>query len=369
MAKLNLEKLYTKQISLTEWFEDIKHNQTQALRLEDNDKRERLAQLNNLIGLPFDKSVQFPAIDLAEKTLKFRQYFAAHKNEFCALRLIPNNITQPKLRMRGITIKKAMEWFAEQKINPAEYKADFVPHGNRQKYSTIFVVNKYGIFGEIIKGGHYQLTQGFYDQGEPITFSFNFRDFVTADNKPATKKYLNNIVRKIQIRSKKKQSMLKKQLKAKFYNNYLTGYFETVDTREFGLWFIDYNRILGEMYRDYNLVTDKPVGAVKSLSGQVAAHGKVKGRVKIIKSESILNATIEENEILVSDMTTPDFLPLMQKSLGIITDLGGILSHAAIISREIKKPCITGVKIATQILKDGDMVEIDTSRSEIIIID
>ena len=58
-------------------------------------------------------------------------------------------------------------------------------------------------------------------------------------------------------------------------------------------------------------------------------------------------------------MTTPEFVPLMQKAAAIITDQGGILSHAAIVSRELGKPCITGTENATSLLKDGDMVEVD----------
>jgi pyruvate, water dikinase len=52
----------------------------------------------------------------------------------------------------------------------------------------------------------------------------------------------------------------------------------------------------------------------------------------------------------------------MKKASAIITDEGGITSHAAIVSREMKKPCVIGTKIATKILKDGDLVEVDADR-------
>lgn len=58
-------------------------------------------------------------------------------------------------------------------------------------------------------------------------------------------------------------------------------------------------------------------------------------------------------------MTNPDYVPAMRKASAFITDEGGILCHAAIVSREMKKPCIVGTKFATQILKDGDLVEVD----------
>lgn len=66
-----------------------------------------------------------------------------------------------------------------------------------------------------------------------------------------------------------------------------------------------------------------------------------------------------QGDILVTGMTRPEYIHLAKKSAGIITDAGGILSHAAITARELKIPCIIGTKNATQILKDGDLVEVD----------
>lgn len=61
-------------------------------------------------------------------------------------------------------------------------------------------------------------------------------------------------------------------------------------------------------------------------------------------------------------MTRPEFLPIARKSLAIITDEGGLTSHAAIVYRELGIPCIIGTKIATKILKDGDQVEVDANK-------
>ena len=60
-------------------------------------------------------------------------------------------------------------------------------------------------------------------------------------------------------------------------------------------------------------------------------------------------------------MTTPDMIMVMHKAAAFVTDEGGITCHAAIVSREMKKPCIVGTKIATKVLKDGDMVEVDAT--------
>jgi phosphoenolpyruvate synthase/pyruvate phosphate dikinase len=79
---------------------------------------------------------------------------------------------------------------------------------------------------------------------------------------------------------------------------------------------------------------------------------------------SIVGSRIGDRKTMLSfsPMTTPDFLSAMKKASAIITDEGGIICHASIIAREMKKPCIIGTKIATKILKDGDLVEVDANK-------
>jgi len=77
---------------------------------------------------------------------------------------------------------------------------------------------------------------------------------------------------------------------------------------------------------------------------------------------------LKQGDILVTTMTTPDFLFIMKKAAGFITDEGGITCHAAIVSRELKIPCIIGTKIATKVLKDGDLVEVDAKKGIVRII-
>jgi len=65
--------------------------------------------------------------------------------------------------------------------------------------------------------------------------------------------------------------------------------------------------------------------------------------------------------VLVIPMTRPEHVPYMKLASAIVTDDGGITCHAAIVSRELGKPCVIGTKIATQIFKDGDMVEVNAN--------
>ncbi len=112
---------------------------------------------------------------------------------------------------------------------------------------------------------------------------------------------------------------------------------------------------------------DARVEMVDTFNGQAAFKGKVSGRVRLVfKREDM--GKFKDGEIIVSPMTEPGYIPIMRKALGFITDEGGLLCHAAIVSREMRKPCVIGTKIATRILKDGDMVELDATNGVVRII-
>ena len=107
---------------------------------------------------------------------------------------------------------------------------------------------------------------------------------------------------------------------------------------------------------------------VKELRGQIAMKGLVKGMVRVLRNKSQI-PELQRGEILVTAMTTPDYLPAMHQAAAFITDEGGITCHAAIVARELKKPCIIGTKIATQVLKDGMLVEIDADNGIVRIVE
>lgn len=100
------------------------------------------------------------------------------------------------------------------------------------------------------------------------------------------------------------------------------------------------------------------------LSGLSASPGIGWGSVVIIKSKKEIGR-VKNNDVLVTSMTTPDFVPAMKKVSAIVTDKGGLTSHAAIVSRELGVPCVVGTESATKILKAGDFVTVDGSNGKI----
>jgi phosphohistidine swiveling domain-containing protein len=94
------------------------------------------------------------------------------------------------------------------------------------------------------------------------------------------------------------------------------------------------------------------------IKGVAAQPGRAVGKARIIRMKSDLGK-MRDGEVLVSPMTTPDVFPVMRKACAIVTDEGGMLCHAAIISRELGIPCVIGTKVASEVFKDGDLVEVD----------
>jgi len=100
------------------------------------------------------------------------------------------------------------------------------------------------------------------------------------------------------------------------------------------------------------------------IKGAIAYTGIVQGTVKMILSQKDI-AKMQPGDILVARMTTPEIVPAARLAAAIVTDEGGITCHAAIISRELKIPCIVGTKFATKILKDNDIIIVDASKGVI----
>lgn len=102
------------------------------------------------------------------------------------------------------------------------------------------------------------------------------------------------------------------------------------------------------------------------LKGQIANPGVTTGIASVILDMNNLSK-FQKGSILIIPMTSPECTPIMKKSLGIITERGGILCHAAIVSRELKKPCIVGVEGIINKVKDGDKVTLDAYTGKVII--
>ena len=106
---------------------------------------------------------------------------------------------------------------------------------------------------------------------------------------------------------------------------------------------------------------------LKEIKGSIAHKGVVRGNVRLVFERKDIKK-VNDGDILVTPMTTPNLIDAMNKAIAFVTDEGGITCHAAIVAREMAKPCIIGTKIATKVLKDGMKVEVDANEGVIKIL-
>ena len=114
------------------------------------------------------------------------------------------------------------------------------------------------------------------------------------------------------------------------------------------------NTEIFDQLRGIKEVVDKNLGHAEARDEKLEEVQKSINKIDLNK--------IKVGEILVANFTTPEYVPAMKKAAAIVTDDGGITSHAAIVARELKKPCVIGTKISTKVLRDGDLVEVDANK-------
>jgi phosphohistidine swiveling domain-containing protein len=128
----------------------------------------------------------------------------------------------------------------------------------------------------------------------------------------------------------------------------------------------DYQEYVGddaEYIRSHFLSSDR--GALK---GRSACPGKATGAVRIIVNANNFHK-MQDGDVLVAINTSPDFTTIMKRASAILTEEGGITSHASVVSREMNVPCIVGISGVTERLKDGDLVEVDADKGVVRKID
>ncbi|MHB8830989.1 MAG: winged helix-turn-helix domain-containing protein [Patescibacteria group bacterium] len=115
------------------------------------------------------------------------------------------------------------------------------------------------------------------------------------------------------------------------------------------------------------LIQKETISQVTEIHGQCGCQGVARGIVKIVDVVADMEK-VNPGDILVSISTQPDLVPAMKKASGFVTNQGGVTSHAAIVAREMNKPCVIGTKIATKVLKDGMEVEVDATKGVVRIL-
>lgn len=126
-------------------------------------------------------------------------------------------------------------------------------------------------------------------------------------------------------------------------------------------WAIEDGRIYLVQTRPITTLVEKPPATeagAELVHGLGASPGIASGPVRVLASPDD-GAALRPGEVLVTAMTSPDWVPVMRRAAAVVTDAGGMTSHAAIVSRELGIPCVVGTRTATRTLRSGDVVTVD----------
>ena len=121
---------------------------------------------------------------------------------------------------------------------------------------------------------------------------------------------------------------------------------------------VDTPQAITKALQQFVLPDKKADISAKQVKGTVAYAGTVSGPARILKDINEVKK-VHRGDIIICPMTWPSLIVALEKATAFVTDEGGILCHAAILARELKKTCITGTKNATAVFIDGDMIEVD----------
>jgi excisionase family DNA binding protein len=344
-----------KTTSLQKWNKIIKEKFKRSLRIEESKDRELVYSRLHGLGLPHERCLvfqlgRFPSrydFEVAVGRLGFPYWISA--------------VPDPKLghldrlsKLRIYDIK--VGWlFINHLPEKENYKIIVSQYPDNPEFKGTALVSRSGLgIAEFITGDrHYILSRGF-TLTDPMIFDQELIRRFSKTIPPAKQKKLYGLLRGIY--------------------GHLELQYGIIDHKK-SITFLDYNDEdayieIEEIWADLVAYFRQKKRKLKRfLYGLPASPGKAVGRCVVVHHESAaMFEKVERGDIIISDTTTPEMTSLMRKVSAIVTDLGGITCHAAIVCRELKIPAVVGVGQATDRLRTGDKIRVDADKGEIEIL-
>ncbi len=359
------QEYFNKHLSLSQWALETNIFIKDDLIKEDATKRQRLDVLNRTLGLPTVKVHSFNYEDITQISAAFSSFLDASNVQLNALRVNPRKDGLPVQRNRKLTVAELVRWVSSLNLEFEEYEYNFELHIDPEM-SGIFTVSHDRIAGEAACGGILQLNKGIHDGAPAIRFEYDFTRWRYSAELPPVRNFLESAIRYLRVSDPGIRESLQNELGSSFAHEYLKGYFEVVTSASSGIVFNDYNRILQNNIDGLELFSADGYQAAVELTGQVGCTGLVIGKARVVTEQDIhTGIALTPDEILICAYTSPELVPLMTQAAAVVTDVGGILSHAAIVCRELKKPCVVGTRLATRRLRTGDHIEVDATNGRV----
>lgn len=353
------QQYFGEHLSLSQWAMQANVGAHEALIQEDGSKRTRLGFLNTAMGLPVVSNAVFTYADMLTPSETFASFRERAGSLPYALRANPKVDGLPVLRNRKLPVQDLVHWISSSGIDFDRYEFSFEQHIDPE-VAAILVVTDNRIVGEAIQGGILQLNKGLHAADGGVTFQYNFREWYFTRPSTTLQQFLERAIAYLHVKDTATRRLIEREMGLGFASEYLKGYFEVIFSESSGVVFIDYNRQLIRTADLLNVSSPPPsVSAEVVIVGQCGCIGFARGLARVVEEKDVANTGIGSDEILVCRFTSPDFLPLMTRAAAVVTDVGGVLSHAAIVCRELKKPCVIGTGVGTSRIRTGDDIEVD----------
>ncbi len=361
MSNEKKESYFNHHFSLSQWVQELPPEKRDRLIHEDADKRRRLSLLQREIGLPIVDALTLTGSEVIENSKRFAELLEIEGSIPYAVRATPKEKNDlPVLRNRGQKLTDLADWLLASGANLNDYNVNFERHIVSQR-AVIFVVTDDYIVGEAIEGGILTLNKGEHRPGESLEFRFDFENWEWSRPSGTLEDFVRSTVDAACPNKLSATSEITSLLDVSISHGYLVGYYEAIWSELSGVIFIDYNRELTMTVSNIgSLLSGKAADSDPSqVVGLGACEGQVQGIARVVLGENIAESDFKSGDILVCEFTSPAYLGLMNAASAVVTDVGGILSHAAILCRELGKPCVVGTGNATNVLATGDELLVD----------
>lgn len=348
MKGKNNQKGAIKPTSLQEWSKLTQKYFGKKLRVEDRKDRGAIYTLLEKMGVPHERFYSFASGDQIS-VHNFHEAVGDLGFPFW-ISLSPRIGVNDLNRLAKLRIENSQDgWNFLQGIpRLSDYKIVIMQYADEPEFKGSALVSKslYGFADFVIGDKHPQLAAGM-TLTDPMLFDTTR---ITRYSKIVDDDYQEELYNYI----------------SKFPGHYEFQY-GFLDGKKC-LSFFDYNDELAyedidDLYKDLLMyLNGDRLGRVEDvfLRGYPASLGKVRGVARIIRVSQVDKFnTLKSGEILVSDATVPEMTPIMKKAAAIVTDFGGVTSHAAIVCREMNIPCVVGTRSATEKISDGMKLEVD----------
>lgn len=350
--QINMEKF----TSIQKWGKVIETKFHKKIKVEVSKDRVAIYAKMHSLGLPHERSFafslgEFPTkadLEIAVGRLGTPFWISAIPDPAMA-----NLNRQTKLHMYEV----AEAWkFINNLPDKLHYKIFIAEYADNPEFKGTALVSPKGRgIAEFITGDrHYIMTRGF-SLTDPMLFD------------------QTGILHYSKTIPKKRQQHLYNLLRGIY--GHLEFQYGTLGNKK-SLTFFDYNDEAAYVEIDHiwedlmAYFTKNRKSTVKKIYGLPASPGQVSGRCVVVHHEQTdLDWNIKTGDILISDTTTPDMTTLLGKAAAVVTDLGGVTCHAAIICRELKIPAIVGTKNATELLRTGMKINVNAHKGEVEIVD